>query len=495
MTTTARAIPVVGVCAAVLGFLAAPAQAGTTLCPAPGSSHLGCEFYAVSLPNPLLDQTLFSFGIGLGNPGPDAAQVTISGGGLSGPLTPVVGGATFQWIALPWVSALSTAGEDSGPPATSIVEGGAYRIVSDAPLTAVQLNAILPSWIGGFSGTNDGSLLFPTSSAGTEYRVAAPPSQNLGTGVELAGFLVVVALSDATTVIIEATGAIVPGAGLSASGGTVVLDQSDVLLVSSEFDAQVGVEGSDLSGTRVASSAPVLVWSGHAGAQVPLGFSFVDHTEESVPPVAALATDYLVVRPWNPVGTTRHFVKIVGVEDGTTLITTPSVPLPTTLNTGQSATVEATTDFRLHSSKPLLVSRFMVSQDYAPGNIGDPAQDFVIPTAQGLRTIDLLAPQHLHDGIPVSLQVVAPEGAVVELDGTPVGGWTPIAGTQHAVARVATTCCDLQRLQSDVPVTASVIAYPEQTSYWFPAGAGLASVLLVDGFEWGDTSAWSTATP
>jgi len=267
--------------------------------PAPGCasapySSLGCEFYAVSLPNPLLDQTTFAFGVDLLNAGPSQANVSISGGGLGVPLAFSIAPGTNNVTTLPWVAALSLSN------ATVKITGGAFHIVTSAPVSAVQLNPTAA--VAGMADASlaDASLLLAATSAGTEFRALTWPTWN-GNGTQEAGYVAVIGLGVAS-VTVSAAGTIRPGAGLTSSGGTVSLGQSEVLLIASAADAPLSGTGSDLSGVSISSTAPVLVFSGHAEAQVPNGVSYADHLEEVVLPTAALGRDYFVVRPGNPSG-------------------------------------------------------------------------------------------------------------------------------------------------------------------------------------------------
>src|SRR5512146_3470788 len=77
----------------LLGLLLQGLTASTSLlhatplasCIPPPNSNIGCEFYAVSLPNPLTDQTTFHFGVAMLNPGAAPVDVTVTGGALGSP--------------------------------------------------------------------------------------------------------------------------------------------------------------------------------------------------------------------------------------------------------------------------------------------------------------------------------------------------------------------------------------------------------------------------
>src|SRR5476651_1525173 len=71
-------------------------------------SNIGCDFYAVTLPSTFLDQSTFSFGVDLLNPGTTSVSVSITGGALVSPDNFMVSAGTSVTQQLPWVSAVST---------------------------------------------------------------------------------------------------------------------------------------------------------------------------------------------------------------------------------------------------------------------------------------------------------------------------------------------------------------------------------------------------
>lgn len=473
----------VGTCVLALGLataLGAPDATSATVCSPQPNSNVGCNFYAVSLPNLILqNQTSFHFGVAMLNSGAVAVGVTVTGGALVSPDAFSIPAGSSITRQLPWVSGISMSS------ATAKTVGGAYHITSTGPISALQLNATEPEVFSLFSQSNDASLLIPVESAGTSYRAVVWPTWSI-VGNEYPGFIAVVANTAATSVQVVAPGTIQPGAGLSANGGTVSLDQGDVLLIASALDATSFSYGSDLSGTQITSSAAVLVWTGHAGADIDAGTGYADHLEESLPPVSALGDDYLIVRPSNPSGSpagARHYVKVVGTMNGTTLTTTPPISgAPLSLNAGSSGSFEVTVDFRLHSSSPVVVGLFMEgSATTGFGNVGDPSQSIAVPTFQGRRSIDFTAPISF---APIFAQLVAPTGTTISVDSANVSGWSAIGSSGYSVATVPLCCTEEHHATGDQPFSLTVHAYPPgNTSYWYPGGLGIDDVIFRDGFD------------
>jgi hypothetical protein len=107
---------------------------GTCSPSALGTSYIGCDYYAVTLSNPLLDQVTFYASVSIANTGGSTAKVTITGpSGFSA--TYSIPSGIIQEVKLPWDANLSNQ-------AGSVLEkGGAYRIRSTQPVTVYQFNA------------------------------------------------------------------------------------------------------------------------------------------------------------------------------------------------------------------------------------------------------------------------------------------------------------------------------------------------------------------
>ena len=439
-------------------------------------SNVGCDFYAVSLPNALLDKSMFSFGVDLLNSNSTQIDVTISGGALVTPLNfPIAAGANTV-LNLPWVASISTA------ESTVKVAGAAYHIVTSAPITAVQLNPTSALVLATNAYLGDASLLVPGASGGTQYRVLSWPTWG-PSGLQYVGYVAVNAMSNSTSVQVAANGTIEPGAGLTANGGTVSLNQGEVLLIASGRNAPVDGFGADLSGMTISSSLPVLVWTGATATQVPLGTLYADYLEEMLPPLPAIGSDYYVVRPTNPNGLptgAKHYVKLVATTNSTALTFDPPIPgAPASMDAGGVATFEATSDFHLQASQPMLVATVMEGSQAFGATVGDPALSFVVPWNQARRSVDFAAPSSIG---PAWAQVVTRTGAAIKIDGTSVDGWASIGSSGYSAANVALCCSDAHRAIGNSAFTLSVYSYPNSSAYWYPAAVGFEEV-FADGFE------------
>jgi hypothetical protein len=356
---------------------------------------------------------------------------------------------------LPWIAEL----QDNT--STVRVNGGGYRIVSDRPIAVEQLSGYVPA------GTNGASRLLPVHALSGNYRVMAWPSF-----ATFPGYFAVVATEDATLVSISTPVNILAGGGLSGTGGSLTLDRGDVVQVLAPTPGSG--YANDLSGSMITASAPVVVFAGHDATNIPVGEPYADHLEEQLPPVETLGTDFLVAVPAHPYTfPQRHLVKVVGIEDDTVLTYAPLPPpagAPATVDAGQAIAFEATADFRITASHPLLVAQYLEGGN--PSFYGDPSMGVVVPVSQFRTSHMFVAPLTF----PSSwITIVAPEGASVTVDAGAIDpmSFTTVPGTSYAVARLQVGIVNAHRVDAAVPIGVSAYAYASGTSYLFPVGMGL----------------------
>ena len=435
-----------------------------------GTSYIGCDYYSVVTPNVV--GTNFTFAVVVSNVSAEDADITVTRGAMN-VLTDKVPANTVKVIALPWVSELK-AGDN-----TKVVADGAYRIRSTRPVTLYQYSPLEYNKNGQFSFTNDASLLMPTNVWGLDTLAIARNTLN-----GLPGLYSVVARADNTQVTVapSATGGVVrAGAGVAANGsGVVVLNEGDVLQVLS------GVGGgepntpdkADITGTRVTSDKPVMVLGAHNCTYIPFNSCCCDHLEEVNLPVDNLAKEYIVTTPFvkppnqNPVIKAR-MVRIVATTDGTALTyDPPQNGAPALLaKAGDYAEISTDKDFKVTADFKIAVSEYLLSQQ-AGNNTGDPAMTIAVPTAQYRSDYSFHAPTNYEANF---VNITAPVGAAITLDGQPVAGFAPIGATGFAVARVQLSNAGdgNHSLTGDQPFGVQVYGYGQYTSYWYPGGLDL----------------------
>ena len=444
-----------------------------------GSSYIGCDYYPTTLAN--LHETqpwVFNYAVVVANTTETTANITITRGANMVVQT-TVGPGTAKVVNLPYVDALIKATiQEAGP--TLVVADGAYRLRSTQPVTVYQYEPIEYKVGNSFSFTNDASLLLPVNTWTGNYIIASRNHWPFS-GFQIPGFYAVVASKDNTTVTLKPSatgGSVAAGAGVAADGtGVIVLNEGDVLEVFTQAKGGATPDPSDLTGTIISADKPVQAFGGHKCTQVPVGTQACDRLEEAMPPIETLAKKYIVTPPLIPTGGNvpkAQMIRVIATEDATALMYDPAVPgAPAMLaKAGDWAEIaKSVLDFEIVSDKKILVSQYMQGQQ-AGGNSGDPAMALAVATEQYRLKYLIHAPLSYESNY---VNITAPMGAAITLDGAAVGGFVAIGATGFGVARVklANNVDGNHDLLGDKAFGVSVYGYGQYTSYWYPGGLDL----------------------
>ena len=477
-------------------------------------TYLGCEFLAVTTANLVTAAFNSDFGVVIGNPsGGNDAEVTISRGGTLVASETIPAGST-QAIQLDMVPALKDAQE------SAVVVDGAYEIVSDVPVAAYQYNPLHYSIGVDFSYTNDASLLLPEHVLSGNYMVSTWPTWGRGTWTDLPlppplggpqgdwnawypGFVSVAATQDGTSVTFDSSTYTHSGnPGALAPGGTttLTLNRGDVVQIFSQrpstssdwnycanqgwtsatnscppsfpnqCEAYCSVDGGDLTGSEVTASAPVAVFAGHMCTFMPFDTYACDHLEEMMFPTETWGTSTVMSAPKHPSGSgvAETYYRVLALNAGTQVTFDPAVHGPVTLGAGEFVQVESDQDFVISATSDIYVTQTMLGEDALGGSGGDPAMGSGIPTNQVRSSYDFLTPSSYTDNY---VNVVVPQGAAIELDGSPVSGFSAIGSTGYEVARVSLDAGS-HHIESATGVTFGITTYgyANYTSYLYPGG-------------------------
>jgi hypothetical protein len=425
-----------------------------------GLSASGCEFYAVTTLQLLTANTIFA--VVIENPGPDDATITITQDEFFKPMVVSAPAGTATPIELPWVEPLvyTFKGE--------LVYDGAYRLRSDRPVRAIQYSTF------DADASSDSSLLWPRHVWGTEY-FAGTRESGLIDDLYYPGAWAIVGGEETAKVVVTprpgTTSKAGPGIGLD-GGGMLTMNRGDVLQVLSD-------EEGDLNGARISADKPIMVFGAHMCGFAPEKVSFCDHLEDAMLPTNQLGTVHVPVPPMreDPMTGRRDQVVRVIATDGPTQLTydPPQEGLPTSLP-GTAAFVELPPSHELYAlttDKPVVVLQFMVgeSYDFEPA---DPSLLATLPTARFAPTHHVHTPSQW---LPVNVDITAPVGATVTIDGAPVDGWTPVGASGLQVAHVRfDEDVGLATIAGDQAIAVGVYATKGQpsASFWHHAGASFA---------------------
>jgi hypothetical protein len=493
-------------------------------------SYIGCDYWPTVLANTVWD--IFDFAVVVANAGQSSAIVTITGPSSTKQTASVPPGQLVK-MYLPWVPALKGPGADAcgdSPPASSVLQaGGAFHLVSTAPVSVYQFNALeyepkggppgkdwsscpgysqcmdmtspnYGSTAGCYSYSNDASLLLPTTAMTGNYRVAGHEGVTVaGQSQTLDATMTITGTKDGTTVNLKVSsaGQIGAGTGIQATSGggtlTLTLDAGDVAEL-------VAAGGSDLSGSLVQASAPVEVITGHPCIQIPPSQPSCDHIEESVFPAETLGKHYVVTGPAGPNGNAvAHQVRFYGNFDNTHLTYDPPTPppgCPTTLDAGQvvecgtpacPTTVDLSQmsncgvtleDFEVQADQPFAVGTFTLGAWVVDttGTEGDPAQSFPTAVEQYRTKYVFLAPDDYSENF---VDIVATAGTRITLDGQGLTAVPQAVGSGgYAVYRqkLGPGQAGAHTLSASDRVGVQVVGYGTATSYMYPGGLDLANI-------------------
>lgn len=447
-----------------------------------GETYFGCDYWPTITGN--MVSATYDFAVVVSNTTANVADVTIDGGGLVNPERFQVPANSVAIRRLPWVNSLKLCAQPtwsqclSGHPNSSRTDNGSYHLRSTQPVTVYQFNPLDYFEPGNpeNSYTNDASLLFPTNAWRYEY-YATTWQQTANQSPTL---LAVTAYQDNTMVTITAktTTTAEGGAPAFVAGvpQTVMLSSGDVLEIGSIAAA------ADLTGSHITSDKPVQVIAGHYCANVPDGFGYCDHLEESMFPVDALSNRYIINAPavtTIPNGK-ENMVRIVATQAGTTLsYDPPQAGAPTTIaNAGDFAEIpRQAASYMITANHKVLVAQIMEGST-AGGGTGDPAMALAVPVEQFRSNYLFHAPTNYETNY---VDITAPVGATVMLDGAPITNFVEIGGSGFALARVTPLGNGPgndgnHSISGSVPFGITVYGYGQDTSYWYPGGLNLELV-------------------
>ena len=237
----------------------------------------------------------------------------------------------------------------------------------------------------------------------------------------------------------------------------------------------------DLTGTTISATGRVSVISGHECTFVPHNRWACDHLEEAMFPLESWGKEF-VVSITQPLRSEPNVIEIVSGADGNALTFDPaSAHAPVTLARGEVLEFEARDDFKVSGSGALLVGQLLVGQSYdgmgttEPMEHGDPALSLAVPSEQFRTGYTFLAPTTYAMSY---VNVTAPDGAQVLLDGAPVTGFRTVGATGYSTARVMIGGGP-HRMTSDRAFGIVVYGFGSYTSYMYPGGLNFERINLI----------------
>jgi hypothetical protein len=469
-----------------------------------GPGYIGCEFWpTVSANNAWSTQAEgFHFGVVLGNTSATAtATISITGNGTVQNHQVLPG--KVKAIALDWVASLkgptwTTPDAPIGPTRSVLAAGSAYQIRSDVPLIAYQFNPLesrldpspidcpaLPGETICSSHSGDAALLFPAHVLSSNYVVsgyhAGKPDAS---GVKMGDFIAVTATRDDTDVELRLRPnqtvlaalylpELVPGAPVH-----LKMNAGDVV----ELFTPGGSDVETLSGTLVTSTdrKPVQVLSGIGCASIP-DDGPCSHMEEYVIPSSSLGNDYILTSLSVEQGAFRPYrLRIQATADGTALKFDPPIHNAVTINRGEVLEIpQVESSLRVSSAVAFAVTQYSFGWGaWATARgmttyFGGPSQLAAVPVSQ-FRSSYVFAASPLHEGSFV--EVIAPTGSIVMLDGEPVSAdsFVAVGASGMSVGRQSLDpTAGVHSIRSDTPFGIVVYGHGSYASYAYCGGLDL----------------------
>ncbi len=454
-------------------------------------SYIGCEYFPTTALNNINN---YDFEVAIANSSQsESAAVKIQGGGLAMALELTVAPGAVERVKLPWVEQVKVCNEQTlgnsfdqinacskahNPDFSSrVVVAGAYRLSSKLPVAVYQLSPI-EVVNGNFqSGVSEASLLIPQTTFGKRYRVVG-----YGKGFT-PGAIAIVASIDNTTVTVTPTVDVMAGAGnpngISAGqSGKYTANRGDVIEV---INVPVAPENNigDLTGTLIEADHPVQVISTHGCAWVGTAYS-CSHLEDSMLPEGALGKAYLVKGATYP-GSVGYWLRVVALEDNTNIELDPASLSPPKLLAKAGDMFEVNVGAQaglLKADKPVLAAGLIDREStLAP----------LVPTERFRNDYLFYVPEFQHS----YLKLMAPTGAALTLDGTPVDKavFKPIGASGYSWLIVEDIPAGPHRAAGDEPFGLMVYGYQAgdalpgglPSAYEYPGGLDLHQVEPIAG--------------
>jgi hypothetical protein len=247
-----------------------------------------------------------------------------------------------------------------------------------------------------------------------------------------------------------------------------------------DCEAYCSVTDGDLTGTTVSATAAVGVFAGHNCTFMPYYAWACDHLEEMMFPLETWGNDFVMTAPSHPggAGVVPTMYRVLAMEPDTTISFDPAVYAATTLQPGQRIEFESDQDFRVSSGdKQIYVTQTLMGQDYfTDSDSGDPAMGSGVPVFQSRSIYTFLTPDTYTYNF---VNIVAPSGAAVTLDGAAVTAWTPIGSSGYSVARLPLVPgSHLAEGEGEEGFGIMAYGYAPYTSYLFPGGMNVEEFVL-----------------
>jgi IgGFc binding protein len=479
-------------------------------------SNVGCEFFAVDLDlsDGVSQPGHGPWGVVMANAGQALAHVVIEKNDAPVGADPLptsiheadIAPGSLEEYAMPvLITDCGVAPDDWAAPGTCL-STHSFRITSTVPIVVYQFNNLAHGW------STDASLLLPSSSLGTKYRVTGWPVSHSfpspGAFIQRS-YVTIVGTRPGTQVTVKPQWRIIGHDTIPAmaagSLNTLTIGAFDVLnLESDESTLQECLSTTppycaDMTGTVVDSTEPVVVFSGTEESGVglpedaPLPPSWNEnsngccnqHLEEQLMPMESFGKQFLVTR--SPIRSDAQFttweepdvIRFVGAAAPADVTTNLPAPYDHfTLAPGEVKDAWTQKDFVASATNPIVIAQFLVGEGYVePQPKGDPSFTIFPPIEQARTEYVFLSPSAWKENWVI---IGTEHGTDVTIDGAPPSSCTiHSAGTLEGKDYEARRCplqAGAHQLSGSGPFQIMAYGYDDADAYSFAGGADIKKI-------------------
>ena len=304
--------------------------------------------------------------------------------------------------------------------ASGVVTGNGFTISASGNVGA--------SYLSREPFTTDTTYLFDSTALGTSY-YAVGATNSIGYPSQLS----IVGTQNGTTVTITPATALAGGHPANVPF-TVALNAGQAVLYT-----DAGGTGSDVTGTRIVSSAPIAVFGGNQCVDIPSNSTACDHTITALPSTDHYTTHAVVPTTTGTEGASSNILRILAATDGT--VVTYNGAVAATLGAGQFADIRTGPGGELTSNNPVLLNEYLTGQSEHPGVLGDPAQSYIPGVDQELSNYVFSTPvgSQAYTNNFLNISIATADIASLMLNGVavPASDCVALAGTQYSTCQIA----------------------------------------------------------
>ena len=262
---------------------------------------------------------------------------------------------------------------------------------------------------------------------------------------ELYSTLLIVSTSNGTTVTITPSVGIVIPSDLSFNGSTFTLAAGNTVNINLNYlktflIKPVGSDSTnDLTGSKVESNKPIIVYSGHTCGNIPIDQQPCDFIGEQIPPVASWGDTFLVSTFDGR--TSGYLLKMVASQNNTSVNISCENSLKQSLSLQEGNyslfDVSGQQGCYITSDKPILLAQLSPSQIYRGFTNGDPAMVIIPPTHHYINNVTFPVVNVLSSAVYMNLAVVSDNFAPlqIKLNGASLGTqtWTMLNNSDNSM--------------------------------------------------------------